>query len=290
MGVVFSPEQLRLGQIPLTDAHIRLARAGLKLVAPEGPITAGVVYGSVASGTEVTRSDVDLFLRYDPDRTIEAHNLVAVAIENVQRQGGWAPLEHHMESNRSHELGLRSDYLYFANLQHTVETKKEWVAGDPLHGLHLPPITPELVVADVRSFLTAKLLKMSGAYTSSLDYKSYQRALELPGAIGRKICGLRMAVIGTDYDPTNKASMTEVVRDYFAGVQRDSKGYVAALSLIERDSRYTSLLNSALEQSTTPGDYSLWLQKTYQATIADALYLITAAQDGFERSFYRGTI
>lgn len=281
MGRVFPSEQIFKLEIPEPGAHARAGKYILERFDNEGgsglSIDGAMVYGSTALGTASLRSDVDLFIAYNPgdaDETllkirtilgdaeqiyhvpIESHALDTVSLRN--------PLRHSIDPLFAEELLAISDDL----------SMQEWVVGRPLDDLRYFKMTDRRVRGVAISYTAAKAKQFARAilaYRDTVDLATLQRALELPSAIGRKVIPATVAFGEASYDSADKKAMIRLAQKRLGKLfeaaswnwlgSDDPVGVFAALEHLDRE--YSALLDSAVNGLTSGSQYDKWLSENY---------------------------
>lgn len=232
MGKVFSPEEVGAGLVPEVGAQQQAARFLLdSLFAPvtngtyqgrEG-VAAGLVYGSTTFGPN-RRSDLDVLITYDPNRATEALPIIRQVIAETEGRFH-TPVEAkvlYLGSLASH-LEDNNDPLYMSHLLNVQRCKPQWSRNDPvpLDSEVYPPRTRLVELA--LQYCSTKVRQFAwGVNEVNPMYDVImQRALELPGAIGRKVLAATVDIEGddlsdmTDHVVTDKSRSTTMVATSF---------------------------------------------------------------------------
>lgn len=294
MGKVFSPEEIEQGHIPEEGAHEAAGRAILNrlFIGDEAfvwntlsaKLAGGMVYGSTALGKANKRSDVDVLVVYRGDRSDILDDVRGVFTEAEDRFH--VPIEAHMlEFNSS---GRPSEHtLDPLLLNHLFEIQEQddprWSYNWPLSylSIFLPEEDPS--EAQLRHlaqrYSTAKMRQFAHAltdYRGEVNYKTLQRALELPTALGRKVIAATIdPEMGQAPHPLPPADSNDIMLTKLANLPQPKQGDEAArtmrqLAMFNRE--YSSLLELTIDGNVTTGVYSDWLERNY-------LYICQQAHD-----------
>lgn len=306
MGKVYSPEEIKDGHIPEIGAHENAARFLLDELfvhekatltteeenqfSPLGynnyfSIPAGMVYGSVALGIANRRSDIDLLLHYHDNYATDAFQIMGkligfteakfhtpIELNALPVSSLASPLEHTIDP-------LFAQHLYAVELQRD----PQWSYGWPARTLHWSMVG--LSDRDgVRSIATrycgGKARQFTRALTDGnnepIDYKNFQRALELPSAIGRKVLAathteaLPDSVISGDRN-TSMQMLLEKMNSISGSAYERSTDTLKWL--IDKDAEYSELLEQAIVSQVRIEAYAKWIQKHYTEACTHAYRL-----------------
>lgn len=278
MGVVYTPEQVALGQYPQEGDHARLGEALLDVVQHSESILAGVVYGSTAVGIASRRSDVDFLAVCEEGSFVQGLAVVRAVKQQELAGGNFARLEEHFESDRPFEKTGQVDVQYLQHFKRIIETAPAWAVGDPLAYIgEIEPSTEELGQS-VREYVRSKAGKFGKvAASTEVDYSDLQRALELPVAITRKTRQVAEAYFGDDAVTEDKMSMARIGEEILTHPQIIRRpGASDALEkhseLIRLDRECTEQLEIAIARDEVDS-YAAWLNKSYLRAIEGAVVL-----------------
>lgn len=275
MGVIFTQEQVERGRIPRLGDHAEAMDAFLALVNQDGPIEAALGYGSTAYGRATRRSDVDLAIFFDADRERETVETLKDVQAELRRSGNFAPLEMHMEDVV--DRGIKhDDPQYTMHLIRTVQERPQWSVGNPLRFLREPKLPHEVVIQDARDFLDSKWRKFYKAeFAERMDFGAYQRALEFPVAVGRKVFSVLQLYGGTEFDTVDKANMQEKALEQLEicnenGVRTAERVLSQHKLLVSRDKEYSELVEGIVTGRSSKEGHELWLTSGYRVAVAAA--------------------
>lgn len=203
MGVVFSPEAIQLGHVPVNGAHESAAREAMQFLLGdaekfEGLAHSFLIYGSVASGSSTIRSDLDLLVApyhldssnprvpEGPGATLRRtlHEKYYVHLEtHVVPVGTFWPEDHTIDPLLvDHLLEAQQNALYSHNWP--INKYRDHDSSQ---------LDTKQIAGLIHRYASRKLSYFADAEfhcTGEPDYKVFQRALELPRAIGRKLLRL----------------------------------------------------------------------------------------------------
>jgi len=293
MGVVFSPEAIDNNQVPKPGDHQEAGRFILNqffelddnVTADErsyfqlesSGIASGLVYGSTALGSAGLRSDVDVLVNYHARQAtkvfsqirgvfIEAEKTYNVPVESqVLPVGALSnPLEHSIDP-------LFAKHLLEVQEQDNPRWSYNWPVRDLRTQLleegdtdHIRAIAVGYASGKARQF-TRALVNFRG----EPDLQVFQRALELPGAIGRKVIIATQSAETVIPDTGDKKSMItsalsrleELAPDHFDTAVSSQQW------LIDLDKNYDEILGDVLSGTTTIANYKYWLDSNYSLAI-----------------------
>jgi predicted nucleotidyltransferase len=293
MGRVFSPEQIRDGDIPEDGAHEKAGRYVLEsLFDPPGlytpisetrrqlnydvmrrisGINGGMVYGSTALGSANVRSDLDVLVTYYPNRPQVLTTMREVFEETHQQFK--VPVEHHIVPVVSllSPLEHTIDPLFAKHLfEIQAQDDPRWSYNWPLDGLRWSGSagTQQIRALAIR-YCSAKrkhLVNGTVDYRGDPNYTIMQRALELPAAIGRKVLAATDGPEKVDQHLLqNKGEMMGALLDRYNSSRIEFLGEPdkSLADLTELDFEYDDLLASTIGGETTLEDYSNWTSVNY---------------------------
>jgi len=287
MGKVFESETIRDGKTPENGAQYEAGAYIMRIVLDDEDQSfessqrfnaqAGImIYGSTALGTANRRSDVDVLVNYhrgDTDvlhrwRTLftEAERKFNVPVESNMNIVGafFNPLQHTIDPG-------------FAAHLYLVQEDPVWSYGFPATGL-LSGIAPEAqdehlraaavkFAAGKRKYFARSLVK----YRGEIDFDYYQRALELPSAIGRKVLSLEVGVddsiageVSRDKTGTIEKTRQRLSDLHTAWSEPWAKNPADIfVELNKLDQEYDQLLEAVIQGNTTLEEYNSWLEYHY---------------------------
>jgi hypothetical protein len=311
MGVVFSPEAIRSGRVPVEGAHELAAQEAMQFLLGEGDsfnelAHSFLIYGSVASGTATIRSDLDLFVApyrthagtpnvpEGPGATLKRRLLdkYSVPLEtHVVPAGSFWPEDHSIDPLLvDHLLEAQENPLYSYNWP-----INRYRDQDSSH------LDTNQITTLVHRYASRKLGYFADAEfhcTGVPDLKVFQRALELPKAIGRKLFRLHRDEDVHIHTPAEAfgqfamriATRTSLYEDYYMArnalenpePEKSALSYMsdaqyqqsfdlhinrnheveAVIKLGKMDDEYNLVLQDALETGRAE-PYKNWLQANY---------------------------
>lgn len=280
MGKVFSPEELRAGQIPVEGAHTAAADFIVEqlfydqkafsddpLAFIETAISSGMVHGSATHGTATIRSDIDtvVILRYHDVSTLDT--IRSVFAETQSRYN--VPIEANLLSlDDVHEKTHRIDPLFLRYLFEAQENSNyswNWPASSigshfskhDYSQISLARVNQRYTAAKSASFAKALTLEGDG------ELHRLQRALELPKNLGRKIlamCDANFSAWSTSTDEILSGLDSFVEGRAFAYDREYGSDLKSKLrSLLEYDSEYSDLLAQTISEDVSIQTYEEWL-------------------------------
>lgn len=279
MGVVYSPESVRAGEIPQLGSQ---ARAGHYLLntlfnpESENGIVAGMVYGSTVYDRATVRSDLDILILHG--------NLQARAAIDALRQQIYCArnkfhvvVEPHVSSvNHRPSIG---DPLYVKYLVDVAAQAPNWTRNDPISHIQIKQATPESVRRDATLYVERKAIKFAAisAANDRVDLRNMQRAFELPSSIGRKVTALfELEKDGAAL--ANRSSLADTTLDCFVSAGETDlteSGVKAHSRLVTLDATYTELLDQTMKDGSI-AEYTQWLNEAYPLACQDAQTLASA--------------
>jgi predicted nucleotidyltransferase len=282
MGKIFTPEQVANNQIPEPGAHEAAGRFILDEFFIQDRveewhefqhIDAAMVYGSTALGTAGLRSDVDVLAVYHPSREASAPHFINRVIREAEDKFN-VPVELSFRAGSFDTSPTTIDALFIQHLQQIQDQDEpRWSHNWPVEGLywqHPLIFTPEEVRGIAVKYIGAKANQFAKSiieYRGSVDMRSFQRALELPKSIGRKVMAATSAAEGETQAMTSTGVMQhrlEVLHRNSRYLSLDKHGNPShQYSLIQLDREYDQLLSSTIEESTSLGEYSKWIEANY---------------------------
>ena len=301
MGKVLSPDYLASHRLPEKGAHFAAAQFIISTFEthPElRHVVQSMVYGTTAVGRADVRSDVDIFTTYYA-LTEEKQELVKAIIETVYRQAQEKYdvfveartmseqdlFEYEFENGGEGSTGpYPVDPMY---AMHLVQVQKSGLGvswGNPasvFEGMAFDPeraSSPEQKVSigwHAVRYAEGKLSYFSElsdrADDSDVDYDAYQRLLELPKAMGRKVVTALRELLDTldvGGDVTDKKVMQAALAT--AAIRSGEQLLPAAQSrLVLLDQAYTDILNRYVAGKITLAEYEKWLVGHYSGAIQD---------------------
>lgn len=289
MGRVYSPEELKEGLLPKPNAQQEAARYildQLRQLDAVDPVLAReiacVVYGSTVTGQADIRSDVDICASiYAPKSEggglSRAQHVFEGIVRDAETRYGVYIEERVVAEEAFFQAGTYSDDgisysldpLYARHLITVAEQKPEWAYGTmPLEGYREPMFDPHgedraAVAWSTVHFTEHKQAHMAvartRASTGDIYYKDFQRALELPKAMGRKaivVCGGMV-----DLGVTDKRAMHIRLNQLTDQFENGDRLRHAQHALQELDAAYSEVLNASLRGGISVAGYQQWLQQ-----------------------------
>ncbi|MCA9349065.1 hypothetical protein KC878_02885 [Candidatus Saccharibacteria bacterium] len=249
MGVIYTPERFRSGQVPFGEDLSKAVRElqKLKPVAEDNGVEMVLVHGSVPEHRHTRRSDVDALIVYDD--TAESR-----VLDKIRQGIAQISLETHAQVEAtvipgSWTQAMVDTYfadplfvIYLQNVLSSVGPKVLKGRPDP-RIMNIPNPGEQVCKQSLVSYFLEKFSKfdaaLSARYTQGqLNYKVLQRAFELPRSTKRKLQQAfpNLANI-SEFDAFIEACLE-------AGYFEVNDG--AALNLLrQRDSEYTDIVESA---------------------------------------------
>ncbi|GEM_PF-2396439 len=281
MGKIFSPETVEKNDVPEPGAHRAAGRFILDKFRNDAlsySIGGVMVYGSTALGTANIRSDVDVLFTYYPSHSkgldeirdvfLEAENDYRVPVEpNPQSVGAlFDPLQHTI------------DPAFAAHLYH-VQDNPEWSYNFPATGLYMSHEDRQL-----QERLRPSALRFSAGkrrlfaksivnYRGETECNAFQRALELPNAIGRKVLSFEAKIDDSISAEISSDKNGTIDKTHRRMLELDAAWSIVAnapkayMQLAELDEEYTSLLENTLNHTVSIASYKQWLQENYMPAL-----------------------
>lgn len=288
MGRIFTAEAVAHHHIPEPGAHQEAGRFILdQLFEPRDEWTneekfafiidgngveSGLVYGSTALGSAGLRSDVDILLNYHASYANTVFPLIRDLFETAERTYNvpveanvlpvgalYSPLEHSIDPLFAQHL-LTVQYL----------EEPRWSYNWPVDAIQFTPLGEDL--EQLRAIAIRYASGKSRQFTRALinfrgeaDLLVMQRALELPGAIGRKVIAATQEHGDEDLDLGDKHVLSDVTLERLTQL---SQGWFTQATLYHQylfnlDKTYNQILQSAIEGDTAVEDYTEWIQENY---------------------------
>jgi hypothetical protein len=305
MGVVYPERDVAAGRVPAENGldHINAARFFFNsLTDPAMPTSDNVrllMLGSVVTGNATRRSDLDYFLVRTPlednaRMQQDLHILSAIRATgkkyNVRLEG--QQFTEHEVSMNGHAIG---EPLWVSHVVHIQDHYPHWAYRKPVEGLrpYSIDVNGDMSSPEKRGALAETISRYFGHKVTtfreagdfeperSKDLHIMQRALEAGKAYARKgiaLMALKGASISNDVDVTSKISMGEQTDRLLENIDESRRMRRATNTLNDMDREYDSVLEDALNRSSTQ-EYTKWLRQNYLYACAAALQL---AQDYFE--------
>lgn len=289
MGKVFTPEAIVANDVPELGAHELAGKFILnqffepqedwkeeertRFLTDGNGIHSGMVYGSTALGRAGIRSDVDVLVNYHANRADEAFPLIRDVFSKAEADFK-VPVEPHVLEVGAlfNPLKHNIDPLF---AEHLVEVQAQdnprWSYSWPVNGLRSHRVNPNnndrlrAIAVRYASGKARQFARASTSYRGEADVHVMQRALELPGAIGRKVIAATRKNNEQKPDLGNKYGMSKSI---IARLEEFApEWYERAVSyqryLFDLDQTYDQLLTATLEGSSTVEDYREWLEGNY---------------------------
>lgn len=311
MGRVFTPESIAHDEIPRPGAHERAgtfvlgelfnkATSGYLDLQPEPPaspglglegdisewtdsegrVEAAMVYGSTALGRASLRSDLDVLVTYRADDGETLRHIGSVFAE--AERTFHVPVEKQLfEAFASSDPLIHNiDPLFMMHLRKVQAMEDpQWSINWPVVFMHTDdPIKSARLrrmgirYAAMKAKLFAGTLTSRDAHDGRIDYSAFQRALELPGAIGRK----GVPATNREGDPLpdtdDKYALQALARERLEVLVAESRAWFypranLAISqhdaLLRRDAEYDAVLQETIEDPTKLREYDDWLHGNY---------------------------
>ena len=291
MGVVYSPVEVINGEIPNHGDHRELGKSLLEFVRNEPSLRAGILYGSTVYDKASLRSDVDVLYVYEDDGLLSALTSYRSLVRNLGFAGNYARPEAHFEPTKPLLKDGQSDKQYIAHFKRVQAKFPEWTINNPLQYLDLTDSSKNELTRNTIGFVARKQAKFAKALVTERDpedYQTYQRALECPIAIARKIVQLIEPNIEVICPAEDKKAVNSTIQTIFARLVDDgsyaaNEADVLHHSLIDIDNQYTQVLTEVLDTGNVL-KYITFLRNNRDEAISQALKLSVAWQKILETS------
>jgi len=278
MGRVFSPEEIETGAVPHAANFTAAAEFLLDTIAEtnvddDTPYTVGtLVFGSTTTGTATPRSDLDVLIAYHDDyhkpRSSALMHYRGI-FQNIKDMFH-VPVESTVESNMTLVSGSHSIDDIF--LQTLLTVPEKWQTG--MHPARLAMPHNEDWLSVFKQYNTAKDRKLAKALTdnSEQDIKAFQRALELPIALGRKALGV-LSDYGflTGPEQDNYSSSKKIVESSLELLDLPTNILLPFRLIMKIDQDYSELLAATLDGDSTLDTYQNWLDANYLTAMQQAV-------------------
>jgi predicted nucleotidyltransferase len=306
MGRVYSPEQIKNGQIPEQGAHEAAGQHALKELFPcvvpaeipdsdrlfeinDPGVQAAMVYGSTAYGTSSIRSDLDLLVFYANSQPHSASRHITNVLKETEQmfhvsvEANILPTDAIFDDL---EHGL--DPLFAQHLLEIHDTYNgRWCRNNPTDGLERiaeKAKDPLALTSLAQKYASGRRNYFISA-AGELDYSVFQRALELPSAIGRKVVAATMRESDEPLDLSSRPTMNQRA---ILALETNLPNYDPAtvqkhINLYELDRQYTNLLNDTLENQGDLDTYQKWIENNFTPAVEMA-YDVSNAWVGILRS------
>lgn len=304
MGKVYSPEQISSGNIPEAGAHEAAGQYALKelfpltvpaetsplprLFDPDGPgVQSAMVYGSTAYGTAGIRSDLDILVFYDESQAHRALKHISSVFKQTEER-----FKVSVEANKlpvgaiydDLEHGL--DPLFAEHLLEIHDTfNGQWCRNNPTGGIERIAEragNPAGVTALAHRYVSGRRNYFASTdLEGGVDYAVFQRALELPSAVGRKVVAATMGDEDEPLDLSNRPAMNDrALEALMAHMPKYDEEMVRNHeSLYETDQKYSDLLANVIDGKNSIKDYTSWIEEKYLESIGMAYDLSQAWVD-----------
>lgn len=276
MGVVYSGAELAHGLIPGNGDHLKAAEAVMSLVGSLGETQLTVVHGSVPEGRFNVRSDLDVLVTYET--STPAHEPAVVRkVNSVLDQIG-ATTHVKIEANiwpADEDISARRERMYdllFSRHLAASILNPVWAVGeaDPAIKKIADASYEEGILRGV--VLNYTTYKHAGFTKAPREYaetekvlSAFQRALELPKSLNRKIGQF----FGTDVKPTH---------DLLVKLGMNDETIKSMELLRQMDCMYTDLVlpfqqNPELPAKDEVDECTSWLASAYPQAIDNGLII-----------------
>lgn len=281
MGKVFTPEEIQAGKVPVEGAHLAAADIIVdQLLRKEVfpylfqkigyiGIESGLVHGSVTHGTETIRSDLDVLLIHRPggDRRSEGLDTVRDIFGSIETNLH-VPVESHIVTltdalSRNHRI----DPLFLRYLASAQENPK-YSYGFPVSSLWLGftehSFSRQNLARVAQRYTGGKTASFASALAegATADMHRYQRALELPKNLGRKIVSMLDKDIDGDFKPVlDGPSVLAGFKDFIAQTSNSNEqSLINAIDKLDSiDREYSEVLTDAVDHRVNLASYQAWL-------------------------------
>lgn len=203
MGIVFSPEAIKDGRIPEPGAHLEAAKEAMQFLKGsaenfEGLASGFLIYGSVPAGAATLRSDLDLLVSpyHIESRIPRAPEGPGATLKRNLHEKYFVPLEAHVLPldifwAEDHAIDpLLLDHLLEA--QENALYSHNWPVNR-YRDYDSSQLDTRQIAGLIHRYASRKLSFFANAEfhcSGEPDLKVFQRALELPKALGRKLLRL----------------------------------------------------------------------------------------------------
>lgn len=285
MAKVFTPEEIRFDQIPEPQhfefgAYWLMSR--IRSDAELHRITDGaLIIGSTTKGAANIRSDLDMVISYtsespDPSMPLFAYK----SLFNSVKQRWNVPVEANIFSTDSLQRGDHTIDPMF--LLHLKAVGTEWgIGNNPVNEIVIKNHDWLSYFENYALHKEAKFKKRLLDTEQKVDYHTYQRALEIPSALGRKALGVlvQKGLIADEqfhHVPKFKINMTleQFEHDELSKPLQD---------LVQTDIVYNEILHETIRDKSQLDDYADWIESGYAETVATA-YDFTVALKSFVKN------
>jgi nucleotidyltransferase-like protein len=304
MGKVYTVEQIGNHQIPSAGAHelagqfildeltgINLGERGegQLFTYPDNGVKSAMVYGSTAYGTAGIRSDLDVLVVVNPERAIEASEAVATTFAEAKARYK-VSIEHNPSEDGmiyfNQEHGF--DPLFVSHLLEIRDLYGDrWCRNNPTAGFERvaeQANDPWIVNAVAYGYVSGRrnvfLKAMTDAkiFSEAIDYDAFQRALELPSAIGRKVVAATAEEGDEPLDLSSRPSMQQRARTALLCEldERDDELFARYDHLYGLDHEYSLLLADAIAGDISFADYQQWVAGHYKEAVEIAFTISKA--------------
>lgn len=287
MGKVYSTEKVFEGNLPATGDHESAGRELIERLDGDGIVRGAMIYGSTVLGQSDLRSDLDILITYDGRSADEMLESLQYHFECITDHYGVSIEPHQTKySSIANPLLHRIDPL-FANhlreIQHNpAGIYNGFIYGEPLENLETFEPTERRIRNLAMQYANRKAGKFETAITKFgktdgvVDLDLFQRALEVPAAIGRKMIPATDMLGEEDYDTTSKQETLQLTRRRLVGLraivdaQIDEDDWSGSVDsgrtfddLVELNDTYNALLIAAVSGGVDREDYDDWLRDNY---------------------------
>lgn len=273
MAKVFTPEQIAQDKFPNGSDFPEAASCLLNYLEEnlfcEESVDGGLIYGSTTTGGSNIRSDLDALISL---KAYDAHIIAGdlrLIFRHIEQEWN-IPVEPIVYNSTRLAAGEHTIDPIFATHLHAVDASKWGVGSNPLDKLAFKETSRSDIFERYALHKESKFKKAALSAEPGIDYRVFQRALEIPRALGRKA----LAVVDEDFDPQT-ATETQV-----AAVLKDVTSWMTnnnMLNIIQTNDTYNALLLETIGSTATQIDqYAQWLGKAYRPTILNALGFTTS--------------
>jgi len=284
MGKVYSTEKVFDGKLPGPGDHDLAGRELIDRIAGDGAVSGAMIYGSTAFGRADERSDLDVLVTYAGHEADRVLDQLQHQFSTVSNRYGVSIEPHLLEYNAlANPLRHRIDPLFADQLREIHDdpngTYDIFRYDFPLENLRTFDPSERRIRSLAMQYAGTKAGKFAKAlatYAGLPDLEVFQRALEVPAAIGRKAIPATDMLGEVDYDVVDKQQMIRLTRQRLVTLRAMSDAYehsdrwpgsadsgLVFSKLVGLNDAYSGLLMNARMGGTDREEYDEWLRENY---------------------------
>lgn len=265
MGKIYTPEEVRLGRLPEPDAPLNMARAAIARYRAENemrghPTLTAMVFGAaVLEQTNSIRTEVNIVVRPSAEQNDELLRSVEKEAEeqHVSLRHFILPPDNDsalLDPFLARHLTELHDVLY--------EKHDDLIEGNPVFDflayVEQARDDPTFQLAAALRCLGARALEFQSAKQSSqeIDWRTYQRALELPDTLARQ---LPDHVLGRCTREEALVSIRQWMIERAVSARMQAHFQQVAIF----DVAYDTILRTTTAHPDLLGVYTRWVRKNY---------------------------